>query len=219
MSNFCVCNPYILPTRPNVIEFILDYRESCGIGQGTKEFMQEILRDIGFESEVVMWVLQPFRSKYYSEFVGADDWRDNWILNWLVSVETLEPLGRLPLRSFPLIGTDAFDSTWGTAKILDDDAIVNCLVISDFESENQREEAQKFISETVTNGKLKKLREINSAGLPTYSYSEILGKYKQLQVNLGKFPRSFFAQGANYAQEVMELCKRMDGTVSFEDRL
>jgi hypothetical protein len=219
MSMLCIYNPYILPDFHNVIEFVLDYRDSIAIGRGSKEFMQVLLRDIGVEADVLKWSVQAFRSNYYSELVGTDDWRDNWILNWKVRVETAEVLDPLPMRDFPFIETDAIDSTWVSTKMPGNDTIVNCLVISDFDREAELEEAQNVIAETVSNGKLKELREKYSAELPTFSRSEILGEYKQLQVDLSKFPGSFFAQGADYAEEVIELCRKMNGTVNFLDRV
>ena len=62
------------------------------------------------------------------------------------------------------------------------------------------------------------LRKRYSVEPPIFSYSEVPGKHKQLQVDLGMFQSEFFEQGADYAERVMDVCRKLGGTVHYEER-
>ncbi len=62
------------------------------------------------------------------------------------------------------------------------------------------------------------MRQQHSFSIPIFSQSELLNKYKQLHIDVGQFPGEFFAQGADYAERVLELCGQAGGTVHFEAR-
>lgn len=219
MSLLRFYNPSISLDRPNVLECILKYGSSMAIGHGTNEFMQSLLHDIGVKAEILNWTFQVYRCKYYCEFQEGDDWHDHWPLVWKICIEVAGTLSPLPVRSFPFDGTDAFDSTWYAEKQPSSDAVVHCLVISDFDNEADLEEAQKVIADSISNGNLKYLKEKYLVDFPIFSQSVVLGKYNQLQIDLGKFKGSFFAQGADYAEEVIKLCRKLNGTVNFLDRV
>ena len=51
---------------------------------------------------------------------------------------------------------------------------------------------------------------------PMFHNARILGKYEQLQIDMGPFPGNFYADGAAYAEAVMDICKRFKGTVHFQ---
>jgi hypothetical protein len=216
VSLFYINYPHVLPEDQHTVEFALTYGAGDSIARGTKKFMQELLDDIGLKGDVVKWTLQPCRSKYYSEYIGAEDWRDNWSVVWKIRIQTAQKLDSLPI-SEPLIETNAFDSTWTISNTLKDDAEVDCLIISDFDTKISLEETQKTILNAVTKDGLKKLREKYARELPTFSQVKIRGKYHQLEVNLGKFSGSFFAQGADYAEGILKLCQKMNGAVNFSD--
>lgn len=219
MSLLRLYNPSIAYDQPNVVECMLKYGDSMAIGLGTKEFMQSLLKDIGVEAEVLNWKMQVYRCKYYSDYQEGEDWQDHWPLVWRTRIEVAEKLNSLPVRVFPFDGTDAFDSTWHSEQQPSDDAVVGCLVISDFDNDSECKEAQKIIADTISSGKLKQLKEKYSADMPAFYRSEIFGKYPQLQVDLGRFQGSFFAHGADYAEGIIEICKKLMGTLNFLDRV
>src|SRR5258706_511427 len=83
----------------------------------------------------------------------------------------------------------------------------------------------KALEFIVTNGDVvdgiandKELQERYKVSTPTFSRSEVLRKYKQLQINLGKFPSRFYSDGADYAERVIEICEKAKGIVHYEDR-
>jgi hypothetical protein len=211
---YYIWNPYLVPDHHKSLEFVLTRGDSNQIAKGTKEFIENILKDIGVNERVAKWSIYPCRSKYYSEYLGEDDWRDNWQIVWKVHVITTTNIGELPKIKEDAIGTDATDDSWSTKNVLDDTDKVACLVIADFDNEAALKKAQ----DTISGNDLKEMRKRYSAGKPTFSRSVVSGKYHQLQINLGRFPGDFFAKGADYAERVIELCKNAEGTVHFEDR-
>jgi len=210
-----IWNPYIVTNCPDTIEFVLTDQECNSIAQGTNKFIENLLRDIGIEANVASWLIKPCRSNYYTDFLGEDDWRDVWQLVWKTRAVTMEEITGLPKLSEPYIESEADDESWSFADRLHDDATVGCLVISDFDNEEDRQKTQAAIANDEL---IKNMQKQYSVSTLTFSYSELLGKYKQLQIYLGDFPGEFFAQGADYAEHVLELCKQAGGTVHFQSR-
>ena len=56
-----------------------------------------------------------------------------------------------------------------------------------------------------------KFQEVYSTGEPQFDVLEDRGKVTRLLINLGQFTGSFFANGADYAELAMELCKKKRG--------
>lgn len=213
MSAFYIWNPYVIPNYPRTLEFVLTNGDVDGIAQD-KEFIESLLKDIGIKVGIANWSIEPYRSNYFSEYLDEEDWRDIWQVIWKVKVETIEEIGSLPKKKIPWIETNATGHDW--LKRPADNAIIGCLVIADFNSETALKKAQEAIT---VDRLLKQMQKKYSVGIPTFSGSEVIGKYKQLQVDLGKFPGKFFASGPDYAERVIELCKKAKGTVHYAARL
>ena len=81
------------------------------------------------------------------------------------------------------------------------------------------EEAKSRMTETVTDSEYIKLRDKYSVGIPAFTEFGIPGKYRHLQIDLGKFPGTFCVQEADYTEKIMGICCAMDGTINFQDRL
>jgi hypothetical protein len=209
MSAFYIWNPYTAPANPKVLDFMLTNGDVAGIPQDEK-FIQSVLKDIGVEASVKSWTIKVYRTNYYSDYLGEEDWRDIWQPVWKLHVVTDEEIRALPKRKTPWMGTNA------TGKNLldrpDRNAIISCLVISDFKSEAALRKAQS----ALTNADFKQLQAQYSAGEPQFSRSEVLGKYKQLQIDLGEFGEEFYASRADYAEQVIEICKNAKGIVHYK---
>lgn len=214
MSIFYIWNPTIVPQESQKIEFVLTRGDAFSVNKGTKEFFQQIFKDLGIGEKVEKWKVGKYRSKYYTDFLGEDDWRDNWQLIWRAEVTAKGKIKELAEMQEPWIGTDATDETWKTATE-DDNEIVGCLIVSDFEKTTDLEKAKKIILESA---EVKEWQEKYSVGRPKFDYSEMMGIFKQLQIDLGDFEGSFFAKNADYAEYVMDLCKKAKGTVHFAER-
>jgi hypothetical protein len=212
MSAFYIWNPYLVPDNRSILEFVLTNGDVDGIGQD-KEFIENILKDINVKADVANWSIEPYRTSYYSDYLDGDDWRDTWQPIWKVRVIMKEEIDSLPRYKTPSIETNATGEDWSARP--SNNAIIGCLVIADFKSESSLQKAQAAIASRS----LKQMQEKYSVGIPTFSRSEVLRKYKQLQINLGKFPGEFFASGADYAERVMDLCRKARGTVHYDDRL
>jgi len=214
MSIFYIWNPIVLPRKPKTLEFVLTRGDAFGINKGTKSFLAEIFEALQIETKVKNWKVKKFRSKYYTDYLGEKDWRDNWQIVWRIQVTAVDKIGKIVEINEPWIGTDATDSSWKTA-VDDDDETVGCLVVADFEKAEDLKKAEKLIE---GDEKTKKMREKHEVGKPEFGLSEMMNLYPQLQIDLGDFPGKFFAGGADYAEKVMTLCKKMKGTIHFADR-
>lgn len=211
MSAFYIWNPYILPNSKK-LEFILTNGDTgYGIFRD-KEFVENLLPDLKIKAKIETWSLLPYRSNYYSEYLDEDDWRDRWQIIWKFSILMEEYFVKLPAITIPWIATNATGQKWWNGP--DDNDSINCLVVSDFNSNSKLREAQQAITQEK---KLALFRKKYSVRLPKFSYSEVLGKYKQLQIDLDLFPAIFFEQGADYAEEVLELCKQFNGTIHYQE--
>lgn len=186
--------------------------EEGSISRGTKDLFETLLADMGVEAEVASWSLEPYRSNYYTDFLGEIDWRDIWQLVWKTRLITTEDIVTFPEFEGPYIETEAFDDTASFENTISDAAVVGCLIVSDFKSDTALLRAKSAIISTDFSDMWQKY----SVGRPVFSYS-LMGKYKQLQVDIGKFSGNFFAQGADYAEQVLELCKQAGGTVHFQN--
>jgi hypothetical protein len=63
------------------------------------------------------------------------------------------------------------------------------------------------------------VRSKYGADAPIFFTALLAGKIEQLQIDLGMLPGKFYRTGADYAQNVMEICKRAKGRVNFLERL
>lgn len=212
MSAYNIWNPNIRSDTPKVLEFVLTNGDvTGGVDQG-KEFIEGLLKDIGIEAQASSWLIEPFRSNYFSEYLDEGNWRDIWQLVWRIQVALNVEVKAVPGTQVAWVNTNATGSGWREEP--GDDELVDCIVISDFDSEAALMQAQMAIS----SDDFKEMRKRYSVGIPTFGRSKTLGKYEQLQINLGKFPEKFYAEGADYAERVIEQCKKEKGTVHFEAR-
>jgi len=138
-----------------------------------------------------------------------------------VKIATKEIIDYAPKFEYPIIGTDAFDSTHHSVnwfKLTD----VNCFVIADFDGYNWLKEAQKKLENLLCDEKFENFQKKYSVKFPKFSNgvikrSEFVNIY-QLQVDLGKFSESFFAEGADYGKQIIDLITdNTSGKVKFLD--
>ena len=214
MSIFYIWNPIVVLHKPKTIEFVLTQGDAFSVNKGTKKFFQQIFDDLQIKTKIEKWNVKKYRSKYYTDYLGEDDWRDNWQIVWRAEVTATGKIEELKEMEEPWVGTDATDSTWKTA-VEDDDETLGCLVVADFDNEKDLKKAEKNILEDK---KIEEWQKKYSVSKPEFNHSEMMRIYKQLQIDLGDFEGEFFAKGADYAEFVMKLCKKAKGTIHFADR-
>lgn len=215
MSAYFIWDPHVINEEPKTLRFVLTRGDADSILQGTREFMEALSKDIVVALNVESWTIEPCRSQYYSEYLDEEEWLDTWQLIWSVRLVANGNIESVPAKKVAWIETNATDASWAFEKRLPDDAAVSCLVIADFRTEKDLEKARAAV---VADKSLEKLRSKYSVGAPVIESYEVVGKYEQLQINLGKFTGEFFASGADYAQKVMELCKKAKGSTNFQAR-
>jgi hypothetical protein len=211
MSLFYLWNPSINTERPEVLDLVLTRGDSYGLNKGTASFLGSVVAALGIQADIVRWSITTCRSQYFSDFIGEDDWRDNWQLVWKLSMTARKNIGEITPTAEPWVGLDVLDDTW---KIAPDDhsAAVEGLVIADFRTVAAREKARATIARHAG---IERFRERLGLAAPTFSTGMAYGKYPQLLIQLGQLPGAFFADGADYAESVTEVCTKAKGSVHY----
>ncbi len=214
MSAFYIWNPHVSQDYPNVLDFILINGDIPSGIATDRRFIEQLLNDIGISINVESWTIVSFRSIYFSEYLDRDDWRDVWPIIWKVHVKANKQIENPPKITDLLIDTNASGSDWLDDP--EDEDLIGCLVISDFDQEAALEKAQKNII-TASQTTLEDMRKRYMVGVPQFTRSKISNKYEQLEILLGEFPSSFFERGADYAQNVLEICEQANGIIHLID--
>jgi hypothetical protein len=213
MSIFNLWNPNTPPKRPNELEFVITRGDAYGVAKGTRQFFTQAAQALGVSAEVESWDVRAFRSKYYTDYLGEPDWRDNWQLVWQAKLVMAAPIGKLPRSAAPWAELNAFDDTWHESSGAG--GKVGCLVVADFADAGSRTKARQLIE---ADPQAKALQARYHLPDPAFGTSKVVGKFPQLQVDLGQVSDDFFANGADYAEHVMDLCRKAKGTVHFAAR-
>ena len=207
MAALYLWSPTLVDER--TVEVIVTRGDLNGIAHGTKEFAAGVLETLGIDAEVEGWTVTPYRSKYFSEYLGEDDWRDNWQPVWRLAVETTAPLGDVPKLATNGVGTEAGDDTATPENSLSDDAEVNCLVIGDFGSDPDADKAKAASTQVL---------EEAGRDAPQFRDVPLTNGVHQLQIDLGLFPGTFYAEGAPLAENVIEACEEAGGSTHFQQQ-
>ena len=213
LPNFSIWFPGIFNRASTQLEFMLSPGEIFYINEQEfdTQLIANLLMDIDITLPIKSWSVLPIRTAYLSDFLDSNNWEDIWQLSWKVSVLLEESADLSHLVDDFCYESDAVPSQ-RFPKI---DVIANCYVIADFQDYAAMEQAKARLAE------LSLRFPSNEKGLlrpPLFSQSKIMkNNYYHLQINLGKFEDKFFADGAAYAWEVMDICKKYGGTVDVDD--
>jgi hypothetical protein len=85
-----------------------------GLERGTRELMDEFLRDLGIGAEAREWTVTPFCSPYFAPAPDEVDWRDRYPRAWRVRVR-FPPGQARPVEPLPwgyLRNEEGIDPTW-----------------------------------------------------------------------------------------------------------
>lgn len=109
------------------------YATSLGLQQinrGSREMLDEMTRDFGFETLAIDdWAVRHMATDYFSDERESDDWRDRWMYTWEVEVHARDAV-KLP-TSKGEVPTLAHDKTYGGEEQMPAEA----LVVADFKHE------------------------------------------------------------------------------------
>ncbi len=202
MAALYVWSPKLVDAR--VVEVLVTRGDISGIANGTVEFADTLLETLSVTAEVSTWRVSAFRTRYFSEYIGEEDWRDTWQPVWRVRIETSSPIAGIPELAEEGVGTDVGDDSWTPENRLRDDDDVKCLVIADFATGTTLAYAKSLVG--------------NLFESPDFREVTIADGIQQLQIEAGPFPAHFFAEGAGLAEQVVEACQALGGTVHFQQR-
>ncbi|MER0169353.1 MAG: hypothetical protein DU489_01820 [Nitrosomonas sp.] len=215
MSLFHIWNPFIHSDNGRKLSFILTRGDAYGLNRGTKDFVSQLANDMGLAANIEYWEINAYRSKYYTDFLGESDWRDNWQLIWRITLFASDSFVALPQMKIPWIETNVLDQTWEIA-LDDDEATVGCLVVVDFSQERDSVIMQDTI---LLDEAVNRFQKRYAVGKPIFLPLKVLGNINQVQIDLGQFPGGFFRKGADYAVYIIETCLKNNGTVHFSECL
>lgn len=188
------------------VEMILFDELGDAINQGSELFCKTILSSLNLNVVVKSWEVIVCRTDYFSDFIGEDDWADNWQIVWRLKIYTSEI--SIPEIKLPnvFIALDLDDDSWSFSERVTENDITNCLVISNFLNKKDREIAMEAISTYCSSFKVE-------AATVTLSFLklELLDKYFQLIIDLGRFNPDFYKNGATYAKAIQNICKEYGG--------
>ena len=158
--------------------------------------------------KVLKWATIPIRSMYFSEYVGEDEWRDNWQLVWKCRIE-LKGESPVQFNTHELfVETDATDDKWRDEP--EDDESVACYVIADFATDKELKEALDAVEATD----FSEMQEEYGVGEPEFNRCKIMDSFIQLQINLGEFPIEFYEDDTQYALHIIKICEEAGGIVN-----
>ena len=215
MSAFYMWQPFVQPDQPQTLMFVLMAELGDSAAPGTRQFITQLLRDMRIKAKVQGWTLTPYRTAYYSQEDEPPHWRDRWQAVRLAHV-TLDA----PVKVRGELGeSDADDTSETKDTELNETTPAGCLVISDFATLDQWAQA---LSVMTTDPTLQTLRNAAGAGEPVVTVVPMLHEGEPVQhviIDLGQFPPSFFADGAEYAEQVTTLCQQFGGATNFYESL
>lgn len=207
-----IWHPHILPSIPTLLECVATDEYGWSIAHGTEKFSTTLLADLGIKAGVKSWFIKPYRSCYYTDFLGlSDDWRDLWQIVWKIRIVLTDLVKTMPVFAEPYVVSEAMDESATFSDRLKEDSVVACLVVSDFDDDMNLQKVQN----QILGDALKPLQQKYAVGMPTFHHLRALGHFEQLQINLGEFAGEFYASGADYAQRALELCRQQGGTTHF----
>jgi hypothetical protein len=209
-----IWNLCITASNSRRLEFILVNSEGNEVGLGTKEDVEALLADVNIKAEVAKWIVEPYRTNYYSDFLGSSDWEDVWQLVWKVIIINNKPFQSLPEQDGMYIESSIDDPTIGTTKRFTKDAPINCLLISDYDNVEALLETQTLIA----NSDLDIWQQKYKVGSPNFSYGLPASGFPQLYIDLGTFSNSFYQSYCDYANFVLNICEKAGGSVHYQAR-
>ena len=176
------------------------------IARGTDPMIAEMIRDIGVKgAKVKRWDLSHFRTNYMiDDGADPDDWTQTWLRETQIVV-ALDRAVKLDVQETELVRTYARDRTWKGKPDLSFPS--ECVVTANFYRKGQVEKAESRI------GSLAKKRGVGAVQFERWWPSQ-----QKLRIHLGAFPKEFFAAGAPWAREVIEICGKLGGTTTWNER-
>lgn len=217
MGRFYAWHPHVLATDLNALAFIVTFGSSDHIFQGTEEFVRGFLVDLGIpDPQIVAWTLSPARSKYFSDYIGEGNWRDDWQLVFSAVAKLKNPLSAPPVNTFMTSIDSSHDPTWSVQTRLRLDASASCLLICNFNLEWIAEQITQSIIQSEV---CKSFQSKYGVGLP--KFEKLIWKtpeqheLTQLHIDLGIFSREYYMQGADYAEFVLGICRSFGATTHY----
>jgi len=178
-----------------------------------RTFVDQLLKEMGVGVGIRFWDVLTYRSNYHGDREKSAHWRERWPKNWRLAVTLENAVPRLPLLRHEYKETFAFSDPQELS--LDDEAVIGCMIISDFKTNKDAETAK---NEIQCSKRLSEIAKDYSAPNPEFLTINLGAEFVQLQVYLGKFSVKFYEAGADYALAVDAACRKAGGITSFDER-
>jgi hypothetical protein len=207
--SYIICHPHLL--NENQVQFVL---QEAGLGlfhaYSDPDFACKLLQAIEIEADIEQFEIKPYRCYYYSHYQSSKyPWYDRWYAFWKVIISTLQPIvlktfmEEIPLEAF---GSEIINHP-------NESDSTGCLVIADFESEENRDYAEEKIVKHFFSQNLA-TRQLNIVPAITHNETYTFAKKKkfyQLIIDLGFCKAKFFENGAQDANIAIDICQMYKG--------
>ncbi|WP_293302661.1 hypothetical protein [Allomuricauda sp.] len=200
-------------TAMSIISFNLTPTHQDDFPNGPESFYAEILKDMDVHSRPLKWQVLPYRSNYLGE--ETEYWEDMWKKAWRISIQLADNIEKLPNWDCEEQETYAFciEDEWYNQVEGDK---IHCIVIADFKTLQDLNKAKQKILSVYEQNRYNYF----SSYQPKFEEVSIgNGMFYQLQIDIGTFADDFFANGANYAKEIENICRAMGGITNFDERI
>lgn len=213
MSSYYIWLPTVSIDSPNTLVCFLTPGDlGYEIAKGTKDFIGQILEDLKIQNEPENWKITPCRTKFFSDYLGEEDWRDNWQLVWKIAIQMKNSL-IISIPHLEVTPTMAIDESWSSRNQINHERPVNCLIISNFLNQKSRNDAIRTIETDTTCTQMQKKLNINRPNFAKYDFGKNIS---QLHIDIGKLPGSFYSTGATYAEHIISIVQNSNGTIHYE---
>ncbi len=202
------------------------------INQGTKAMVKEMLKDLGLSDPLFDdWKVRHFITNYFTDDFESEEWQDIWSSMWEIKLK-IRNYTDPNIETNTLIRSWAIDKTWkGKTPIFP----CECIIIVDFKDKKSLLRAKpllEHLSAQLSNND-KKEHDYDIPVNVKKSFDEIhklyhypnnlsvtrgSGQINQLIVSLGMFDKTFFAEGAELAQLVINFCHNLGGTTTWNEK-
>jgi hypothetical protein len=214
-----LCDPWINDEQESSLNFMIIENEKGLISCDNDFFMKKFIENINTENhtnidtqnDISSWDIKPIRTCYYTDFLGEEEWQDNWQYLWMVKINLKSSLKSYPLKEGMIeiglqdVNQESIQDYKEPERVNTNDRI-SCMIICQFSKDVQFSAIRSAISSNDFSEMQRKY------GVQPFSVQHVEHvKYQQVHINLGEFSSDFFSSGADYADRLIKACQQLGG--------
>lgn len=182
--------------------------------RGPVSFFTDLVHETGVSGDAVGGQVRAYRTSYHGEIDSDASWLDQWPLNWLVTIQLEGSVNPGAIRFEEGYESYAWARDPARYEREPSEAEVDCIILADF---GKREGGEKAIE--LIEGLRKTEPQAQALDSLDFEWVEVEERFWQIQIALGRFPASFYQEGAPFARRIEQACRAAGGWTTFEDRI